>query len=136
MRSLLQVTVGGPGQRAGLHVGDVVLEVNGQNVAEEYLEDVIMLMKGGGRSLSLRVKGQAAHPKTPPTAKASQSLQKWSAPSIRTSHNRPLVCFPARRREIRANVFVTEALQKPTEDHSWMTSASSVLQGLIGQLTR
>lgn len=74
------MTVGGPGQRAGLHVGDVVLEVNGQNVAEEHLEDVIMLMKEGGRALSLRVKEQAGHPerqeKTPPGAKASQSLQK------------------------------------------------------------
>lgn len=74
------MTVGGPGQRAGLHVGDVVLEVNGQNVAEEYLEDVIMLMKEGGRSLSLRVREQAGHPKrqekTPATAKASQSLQR------------------------------------------------------------
>lgn len=71
------MAVGGPGQRAGLHVGDVVLEVNGQNVAEEYLEDVIMLMKEGGRSLSLRVKEEARHPKrqekTPPAAKASQS---------------------------------------------------------------
>ncbi|XP_029704412.1 NHERF family PDZ scaffold protein 4b isoform X2 [Takifugu rubripes] len=75
-----QVAVGGPGQRAGLHVGDVVLEVNGQNVAQEYLEDVIMLMKEGGRSLSLRVKEQAGHPKrqekTPPAAKHGEEKYK------------------------------------------------------------
>lgn len=74
------MTAGGPGQRAGLHVGDAVLEVNGQNVAEEYLEDVIMLMKEGGRCLSLCVREQAGHPKsqerTPPTAKASHRPQE------------------------------------------------------------
>lgn len=46
---------GGPGQNAGLFVGDVVLEVNGQNVEEKYLEDVIMLVKEGGHFLSLLV---------------------------------------------------------------------------------
>lgn len=46
---------GGPGQRVGLLVGDVVLEVNGQNVEEKYVEDVIVLVKGGGGLLSLLV---------------------------------------------------------------------------------
>lgn len=46
---------GGSGQSAGLLVGDVVIEVNGQNVEEKYLEDVIMLMKEGGHFLSLLV---------------------------------------------------------------------------------
>lgn len=46
---------GGPGQHAGLLVGDVMLEVNGQNVEEKYLEDVIMLVKEGGHFLSLLV---------------------------------------------------------------------------------
>lgn len=36
-------------------MGDVVLEVNGQNVEEKYLEDVIMLVKEGGPFLSLLV---------------------------------------------------------------------------------
>lgn len=46
---------GGAGQSAGLLVGDVVMEVNGQNVEEKYLEDVIMLVKDGGHFLSLQV---------------------------------------------------------------------------------
>lgn len=46
---------GGPGRRAGLHVGDVVLEVNGQNVEKKYVEDVIVLVKEGGNFLSLRI---------------------------------------------------------------------------------
>lgn len=49
------VVPGGPGRRAGLHVGDVVLEVNGQNVAKKYVEDVIVLVKEGGNFLSLRI---------------------------------------------------------------------------------
>lgn len=50
-----QVAFGGSGQSAGLLVGDVVIEVNGQNVEEKYLEDVIMLVKEGGHFLSLLV---------------------------------------------------------------------------------
>uniref|UniRef100_A0A3Q3W6Q2 PDZ domain-containing protein n=1 Tax=Mola mola TaxID=94237 RepID=A0A3Q3W6Q2_MOLML len=50
-----QVTSGGSGQHVGLRVGDVVLEVNGQNVIDKYLEDVIMLMKEGGHFISLLV---------------------------------------------------------------------------------
>ncbi|KAM3600659.1 uncharacterized protein V6R79_000341 [Siganus canaliculatus] len=52
-----EVTLGGPGQRAGLTVGDVVIEVNGQNVKDKCLEDVIMLMKKGD-FLSLLVKDE------------------------------------------------------------------------------
>ncbi|TKS83640.1 Na(+)/H(+) exchange regulatory cofactor NHE-RF3 [Collichthys lucidus] len=50
-----QVAFGGPGQSAGLLEGDVIMEVNGQNVEEKYLEDVIMLIKEGGHFLSLTV---------------------------------------------------------------------------------
>ncbi|XP_022523387.2 PDZ domain containing 3b isoform X1 [Astyanax mexicanus] len=50
-----QVAPGGPGGRSGLLQGDVVVEVNGQNVEEECLEDVILLMKMGGNTLSLLV---------------------------------------------------------------------------------
>ncbi|XP_041657972.1 PDZ domain containing 3b, partial [Cheilinus undulatus] len=50
-----QVAFGGSGQSAGLCVGDVVLEVNGKNVEEKYLEDVIMLIKDGGHFLTMRV---------------------------------------------------------------------------------
>lgn len=54
---------GGSGQNAGLLVGDVVIEVNGQNVEEKYLEDVIMLMKEGGHFLSLLVMDKAGYNK-------------------------------------------------------------------------
>lgn len=54
---------GGPGQRAGLLVGDVVLEVNGQNVEEKYVEDVIVLVKEGGDLLSLLVSDKSNYNK-------------------------------------------------------------------------
>ena len=52
---------GGPGEVAGLLVGDVVMEVNGQNVEEKYLEDLIMLLKGGGNFLSLLVMDKTSY---------------------------------------------------------------------------
>ncbi|KAM8741603.1 NHERF family PDZ scaffold protein 4b isoform 2-T2 [Acanthopagrus schlegelii] len=58
-----QVAFGGAGQSAGLRVGDVVMEVNGQNVEEKYLEDVIMLVKDGGHFLSLQVMDKADYNK-------------------------------------------------------------------------
>lgn len=54
---------GGAGQSAGLRMGDVVMEVNGQNVEEKYLEDVIMLVKDGGHFLSLQVMDKADYNK-------------------------------------------------------------------------
>ncbi|KAI4894149.1 hypothetical protein NFI96_022768, partial [Prochilodus magdalenae] len=50
-----QITRGGPGESSGLLKDDVVVEVNGQNVENELLEDVILLMKKGANSLSLLV---------------------------------------------------------------------------------
>ncbi|XP_063751106.1 NHERF family PDZ scaffold protein 4b isoform X2 [Eleginops maclovinus] len=50
-----QVAFGGSGQRAGLCVGDAVMEVDGQNVEDKYLEDVIMLVEEGGHFISLVV---------------------------------------------------------------------------------
>ncbi|KAM4619786.1 NHERF family PDZ scaffold protein 4b [Polymixia lowei] len=50
-----QVALGGSGQSAGLLEGDVVMEVNGHNVEEKCLEDVIMLVKEGGNFLTLLV---------------------------------------------------------------------------------
>lgn len=54
---------GGPGQRAGLLVGDVVLEVNGQNVEAKNVEDVVLLVKEGGNFLSLRITAEANYNK-------------------------------------------------------------------------
>ncbi|XP_057177806.1 NHERF family PDZ scaffold protein 4b isoform X2 [Triplophysa rosa] len=50
-----QVTAGGPGGSSGLLQGDAVVEVNGQNVENETVEDVILCVKSGGRSLTLLV---------------------------------------------------------------------------------
>ncbi|XP_048840539.1 Na(+)/H(+) exchange regulatory cofactor NHE-RF4-like isoform X3 [Brienomyrus brachyistius] len=50
-----QVAAGGPGEKVGLFEGDVVVEVNGMNVEEEYLEDVVALVKKGGESLKMLV---------------------------------------------------------------------------------
>ncbi|XP_023869837.1 Na(+)/H(+) exchange regulatory cofactor NHE-RF3 [Salvelinus sp. IW2-2015] len=50
-----QVVVKGSGHRAGLWEGDVVVEVNGQNVENEYFEDVVMLIKKSESSLKLLV---------------------------------------------------------------------------------
>lgn len=51
----LQVAPGGPGESSGLLQGDVLVEVNGQNVEEECIEDVILLMKEAGNLLFLLV---------------------------------------------------------------------------------
>lgn len=48
-------------------MGDVVMEVNGQNVEEQYLEDVIMLVKEGGHFLSLLVMDKAGYDKSKQT---------------------------------------------------------------------
>ncbi|XP_017557234.1 PDZ domain containing 3b isoform X1 [Pygocentrus nattereri] len=50
-----QVTARGPAESSGLLQGDVIVEVNGQNVEDECLEDVILLMKKGETTLSLLV---------------------------------------------------------------------------------
>ncbi|XP_035239969.1 Na(+)/H(+) exchange regulatory cofactor NHE-RF3-like isoform X1 [Anguilla anguilla] len=52
---IAQVEIGGSGEQAGLREGDVVIEVNGQNVEDEDLEDVATLMKKGGCYLRLVV---------------------------------------------------------------------------------
>uniref|UniRef100_A0A3Q2YWW3 NHERF family PDZ scaffold protein 4b n=1 Tax=Hippocampus comes TaxID=109280 RepID=A0A3Q2YWW3_HIPCM len=59
--SLGQVAPGSPGKKAGLRMGDIVIEVNGQNVEDQYLEDVIMLVKEGGPCLSLLVKDKEGY---------------------------------------------------------------------------
>uniref|UniRef100_A0A3Q3LEK7 NHERF family PDZ scaffold protein 4b n=1 Tax=Mastacembelus armatus TaxID=205130 RepID=A0A3Q3LEK7_9TELE len=56
-----QVVFGRSGQSAGLLEGDVVIEVNGQNVEQKYLEDVIMFVKEGGHCLSLLVMDKASY---------------------------------------------------------------------------
>ncbi|XP_058269762.1 Na(+)/H(+) exchange regulatory cofactor NHE-RF3 isoform X1 [Hemibagrus wyckioides] len=50
-----QVEAGHAGERAGLQEGDVIVEVNGQNVEHENFEDVVTLIKKGGTSLMLLV---------------------------------------------------------------------------------
>uniref|UniRef100_A0A8C2KYC1 PDZ domain containing 3a n=1 Tax=Cyprinus carpio TaxID=7962 RepID=A0A8C2KYC1_CYPCA len=50
-----QVMMGSAGERAGLCEGDVVVEVNGQNVEDQYFDEVVRLIKEGGTPLSLLV---------------------------------------------------------------------------------
>lgn len=73
---LLQVTFRGPGQRAGLRLGDVVLEVNGQNVAGTNLEDVMVLMKEGGNFLSLLVTEQTGYDKRQENTRPTHKVNK------------------------------------------------------------
>ncbi|KAK0142581.1 Na(+)/H(+) exchange regulatory cofactor NHE-RF4 [Merluccius polli] len=56
-----QVTPGGPGHRAGLAEGDVVVEVNGHNVEGKHLEDVVMMIEAAGSQISLVVMSRGHH---------------------------------------------------------------------------
>uniref|UniRef100_A0A8C1TJA5 PDZ domain containing 3b n=1 Tax=Cyprinus carpio TaxID=7962 RepID=A0A8C1TJA5_CYPCA len=56
-----QVAGEGPGQTSGLLQGDVVVEVNGQNVEKESVEDVILHVKRGEDTLSLLVVDQRGY---------------------------------------------------------------------------
>lgn len=70
----------GPWAESRLHVGDV-LEVNIQNVAGKYLEDVIVLMKGRGNFLSSLVKEQTGYAerqeRTRPKDKVRKTRLDW-----------------------------------------------------------
>lgn len=68
--SALQVASGGTAQKAGLVVGDIVLEINGQNVEEKRLEDVIELLEKEKSLLSLLVKNQTIYNKLKETETA------------------------------------------------------------------
>ncbi|KAF4086023.1 hypothetical protein AMELA_G00101370 [Ameiurus melas] len=52
---VVQVEAGHSGERAGLREGDVIVEVNGQNVDHENFEKVVTLIRKGGTSLMLLV---------------------------------------------------------------------------------
>ncbi|XP_038564086.1 PDZ domain containing 3b isoform X1 [Micropterus salmoides] len=69
-----QVAFGGSGYKTGLQVGDVVMEVNGQNVEEKYLEDVIMLVKEGGHFLTLLVMDKTSYNKLKQTSSPTKDL--------------------------------------------------------------
>uniref|UniRef100_A0A8C1GEZ5 PDZ domain containing 3b n=1 Tax=Cyprinus carpio TaxID=7962 RepID=A0A8C1GEZ5_CYPCA len=56
-----QVAAGGPGEMSGLLQGDVVVEVNGQNVEKESVEDVILHVKREGDTLSVLVVDQKGY---------------------------------------------------------------------------
>ena len=46
---------GSAGQRAGLWEGDVLVEVNGQNVEEEFFKEVVLMIKHSDSSLRMLV---------------------------------------------------------------------------------
>ncbi|XP_056140321.1 NHERF family PDZ scaffold protein 4b [Lampris incognitus] len=72
-----QVALGGPGQRAGLLEGDIVVEVNGHNVEEKWLDDVVMLVKEGGNLLFLMVMMKRDNTKWKRRQAASDSRHCW-----------------------------------------------------------
>lgn len=57
----LQVSKGCAGERAGLWEGDVVVEVNGENVEEEHFEKVLRLIQKGDTPLRLLVVERAGY---------------------------------------------------------------------------
>lgn len=59
--SALQLASGGSAQKAGLVVGDIVLEINGQNVEEKCMKDVIELVEKEKSLLSILVKNQTSY---------------------------------------------------------------------------
>ncbi|CAI5644474.1 unnamed protein product [Oreochromis niloticus] len=71
-----QVASGGPGQSAGLLVGDIVEEVNGQSVEEKPLEDVTMLVEEGGHILSLLVTHKTCYNKMEKTETPSKDVTR------------------------------------------------------------
>ncbi|XP_030633965.1 Na(+)/H(+) exchange regulatory cofactor NHE-RF3 [Chanos chanos] len=58
-----KVEPGSSGERGGLLEGDVVVEVNGQNVEDEMFEDVVKMIKNGRTSLRLLVVEQSGYKK-------------------------------------------------------------------------
>ncbi|XP_072548209.1 Na(+)/H(+) exchange regulatory cofactor NHE-RF3 [Salminus brasiliensis] len=58
-----QVVAGRAGERAGLWEGDVIVEVNGQNVEEEHFEEVLRIIKKGDTPLRLLVVEKAGYEK-------------------------------------------------------------------------
>ncbi|XP_062262342.1 NHERF family PDZ scaffold protein 4b isoform X1 [Platichthys flesus] len=77
-----QVAFGGSGHSAGLIEGDVVIEVNGQNVEEKYLEDVMIIVRDGGHFLSLLVIEKSSYNKmrqTDPPANDATAEQEEEA---------------------------------------------------------
>ncbi|KAG7516421.1 Na(+)/H(+) exchange regulatory cofactor NHE-RF3-like isoform X1 [Solea senegalensis] len=80
-----QVAFGGSGQSTGLLVGDVVVEVNGQNVEDKYLEDVIMLVKEGGHFLSLSVMDKISYHKMKQTDSRDVTEQEEEDDNERSS---------------------------------------------------
>lgn len=72
------MTPGGPGESSGLRQGDVLVEVNGQNVEEESLENVFLLMKEGGLLLFLLVIDRPGYERMKKNGKPSITVAKPS----------------------------------------------------------
>jgi len=79
---------GSAGQRAGLCEWDVVVEVNGQNVEEEYFDEVVRLIKEGGTTLRLLVVEGIGYEKLRNTRQTSglKTSQTLSSNEVRPAH--------------------------------------------------
>ncbi|XP_028582726.2 Na(+)/H(+) exchange regulatory cofactor NHE-RF3 [Podarcis muralis] len=56
-----EVKEGGPAERAGLQIDDILIEVNGANVENEDYDDVVARIHDGGNKLKLVVCGEEAY---------------------------------------------------------------------------
>ncbi|TRY64627.1 hypothetical protein DNTS_004868 [Danionella cerebrum] len=77
-----QVIKGSAAERAGLREWDVVIEVNGQIVEEQYFDEVVRLIKDGGTALSLLVVDGLGYQKQRNSRRTGLSLHCDSIPDI------------------------------------------------------
>lgn len=77
---------GSAGERAGLCEWDVVVEVNGQNVEEEYFDEVVRLIKEGGTTLRLLVVEGLGYQKLRNTSETSSSGLNFHSSTVRPAH--------------------------------------------------
>uniref|UniRef100_A0A3Q2EIZ5 SH3 and multiple ankyrin repeat domains 1 n=1 Tax=Cyprinodon variegatus TaxID=28743 RepID=A0A3Q2EIZ5_CYPVA len=101
LQYLESVDEGGVAWRAGLRMGDFLIEVNGQNVVKVGHRQVVNMIRQGGNSLMVKVVMVARNPELEDTArkKAPQQTKRLTPPAIAlrsksmTSELEDMVCF-------------------------------------------
>ncbi|KAK7919760.1 hypothetical protein WMY93_011044 [Mugilogobius chulae] len=84
LQYLESVDEGGVAWRAGLRMGDFLIEVNGQNVVKVGHRQVVNMIRQGGNSLMVKVVMVARNPELDDTTrkKASQQTKRLTPPAI------------------------------------------------------
>ncbi|MEQ2283316.1 hypothetical protein AMECASPLE_009980, partial [Ameca splendens] len=84
LQYLESVDEGGVAWRAGLRMGDFLIEVNGQNVVKVGHRQVVNMIRQGGNSLMVKVVMVARNPELEDTArkKAPQQTKRLTPPAI------------------------------------------------------